>query len=42
MVRTGHQPRAAASYRLWRYTDIAARYAINLMLALAVITIYAA
>lgn len=41
MTRTGRPPRAAAGRRLWRYTDLACRYATNLMLALAVIAAYA-
>lgn len=38
MVRTGHQPRAAAGRRLWRCADNIARYATNVLLFAAVLT----
>lgn len=38
MTRTGRQPRATLGRRLWRAADLACRYAVNLMLAVAVLT----
>lgn len=37
MTRTGHPPRPAVGRRLWRLADLTARYATNVLLALAVL-----
>lgn len=42
MTRTGHQPQATLGRRLWRAADLACRYAVNLMLAIAIAAVYAA
>lgn len=37
MTRTGRPPRPSVGRRLWRWIDLTARYATNLMLAIAVL-----